>query len=112
MLSETQSSNELERATNFPECCDPFQHTLVLAICFGWRAAKDVLIKFGFFLQMFEGNMHFDTPEVRRFDPVPAQYIRVLPERWSPAGIGMRLEVLGCDWTGKTLANMEYTLTT
>ncbi|XP_038278181.1 neuropilin-2 isoform X4 [Dermochelys coriacea] len=49
--------------------------------------------------KLFEGNMHYDIPEVRRFDPVPAQYIRVHPERWSPAGIGMRLEVLGCDWT-------------
>uniref|UniRef100_A0A8D0E4X3 Neuropilin n=1 Tax=Salvator merianae TaxID=96440 RepID=A0A8D0E4X3_SALMN len=49
--------------------------------------------------KIFEGNMHYDTPEVRRFDPVPAQYIRVHPERWSPPGIGMRLEVLGCDWT-------------
>nr|XP_033800575.1 neuropilin-2 isoform X2 [Geotrypetes seraphini] len=47
--------------------------------------------------KLFEGNMHYDTPEVRRFDPVPAQYIRVYPERWSPAGIGMRLEILGCD---------------
>ncbi|XP_065526201.1 neuropilin-2 isoform X4 [Lathamus discolor] len=49
--------------------------------------------------KLFEGNIHYDIPEVRRFDPVPAQYIRVHPERWSPAGIGMRLEVLGCDWT-------------
>ncbi|XP_016082720.1 neuropilin-2 isoform X3 [Ornithorhynchus anatinus] len=49
--------------------------------------------------KLFEGNMHYDTPDVRRFDPVPAQYVRVYPERWSPAGIGMRLEVLGCEWT-------------
>ncbi|NXI29243.1 NRP2 protein, partial [Sterrhoptilus dennistouni] len=49
--------------------------------------------------KLFEGNIHYDIPEVRRFDPIPAQYIRVHPERWSPAGIGMRLEVLGCDWT-------------
>ncbi|XP_008589891.1 PREDICTED: neuropilin-2 [Galeopterus variegatus] len=49
--------------------------------------------------ELFEGNMHYDTPDIRRFDPVPAQYVRVYPERWSPAGIGMRLEVLGCDWT-------------
>ncbi|KAK1165586.1 neuropilin-2-like isoform X1 [Acipenser oxyrinchus oxyrinchus] len=47
--------------------------------------------------KMFEGNTHYDTPEIRRFSPVPAQYVRVYPERWSPAGIGMRLEVLGCD---------------
>ncbi|KFP44560.1 Neuropilin-2, partial [Chlamydotis macqueenii] len=53
--------------------------------------------------KLFEGNIHYDIPEVRRFDPVPAQYVRVHPERWSPAGIGMRLEVLGCDWTAPTL---------
>ncbi|MBN3286785.1 NRP2 protein, partial [Polyodon spathula] len=47
--------------------------------------------------KMFEGNTHYDTPEIRRFSPVSAQYVRVYPERWSPAGIGMRLEVLGCD---------------
>lgn len=57
---------------------------------------------FSLSLQLFEGNIHYDIPEVRRFDPVPAQYIRVHPERWSPAGIGMRLEVLGCDWTGRS----------
>ncbi|KAJ8253013.1 hypothetical protein GJAV_G00208170 [Gymnothorax javanicus] len=47
--------------------------------------------------KVFEGNTHFDTPEIRRFAETPAQYIRVYPERWSPAGIGMRLEVLGCE---------------
>ncbi|KAG7241748.1 hypothetical protein INR49_025213, partial [Caranx melampygus] len=49
------------------------------------------------FAKIFEGNSHYDTPEVRRFDEIVAQYIRVFPERWSPAGIGMRMEVLGCD---------------
>ncbi|KAG9349032.1 hypothetical protein JZ751_029350 [Albula glossodonta] len=47
--------------------------------------------------KIFEGNTHYDTPEIRRFDEIPAQFIRIYPERWSPAGIGMRLEVLGCD---------------
>uniref|UniRef100_A0AAQ4RH63 Neuropilin n=1 Tax=Gasterosteus aculeatus aculeatus TaxID=481459 RepID=A0AAQ4RH63_GASAC len=47
--------------------------------------------------KIFEGNGNYDTPEVRRFDEIVAQYIRVFPERWSPAGIGMRMEVLGCD---------------
>ncbi|MEE6490242.1 hypothetical protein FKM82_015811 [Ascaphus truei] len=50
-------------------------------------------------VKLFEGNMHYDTPEVRRFDPVAAQLIRVYPERWSPAGMGMRMEILGCDMT-------------
>uniref|UniRef100_A0A8C9YEF5 Neuropilin n=1 Tax=Sander lucioperca TaxID=283035 RepID=A0A8C9YEF5_SANLU len=49
------------------------------------------------FAKIFEGNGHYDTPEVRRFDEIVAQFIRVFPERWSPAGIGMRMEVLGCD---------------
>uniref|UniRef100_A0A4W3IEF9 Neuropilin 2a n=1 Tax=Callorhinchus milii TaxID=7868 RepID=A0A4W3IEF9_CALMI len=48
--------------------------------------------------KLFEGNMNYDTPEIRRFDPVPARYVRVYPERWSPAGIGMRMELLGCDF--------------
>uniref|UniRef100_A0A8C4RYS6 Neuropilin 2b n=1 Tax=Erpetoichthys calabaricus TaxID=27687 RepID=A0A8C4RYS6_ERPCA len=47
--------------------------------------------------KVFEGNVHYDTPEIRRFDATPAQYVRIYPERWSPAGIGMRLEILGCD---------------
>uniref|UniRef100_A0A8B9RBX7 Neuropilin n=1 Tax=Astyanax mexicanus TaxID=7994 RepID=A0A8B9RBX7_ASTMX len=51
--------------------------------------------------KIFEGNTHYDTPEIRRFDEVVSQYIRVYPERWSPAGIGMRLEILGCDLPGE-----------
>ncbi|KAI7810391.1 neuropilin-2a isoform X1 [Triplophysa rosa] len=47
--------------------------------------------------KVFEGNTHYDTPELRRFEELPAQYIRIYPERWSPAGIGMRMEVLGCN---------------
>uniref|UniRef100_A0A3Q4ARB3 Neuropilin n=1 Tax=Mola mola TaxID=94237 RepID=A0A3Q4ARB3_MOLML len=54
------------------------------------------------FAKIFEGNSHYDTPEVRRFDEIVAQYIRVFPERWSPAGIGMRMEVLGCDLPATT----------
>uniref|UniRef100_A0A672GXZ6 Neuropilin n=1 Tax=Salarias fasciatus TaxID=181472 RepID=A0A672GXZ6_SALFA len=53
------------------------------------------------FAKIFEGNSHYDTPEVRRFEEIVAQHIRVFPERWSPAGIGMRMEVLGCDLPGK-----------
>uniref|UniRef100_A0A8C9VZF9 Neuropilin n=1 Tax=Scleropages formosus TaxID=113540 RepID=A0A8C9VZF9_SCLFO len=51
--------------------------------------------------KIFEGNTHYDTPEVRRFEEITAQFIRIYPERWSPAGIGMRMEVLGCDLPGK-----------
>ncbi|CAL9698546.1 unnamed protein product [Knipowitschia caucasica] len=47
--------------------------------------------------KIFEGNLHYDTPELRHFDEVVAQLVRLYPERWSPAGIGMRVEILGCD---------------
>uniref|UniRef100_A0A674MY73 Neuropilin n=1 Tax=Takifugu rubripes TaxID=31033 RepID=A0A674MY73_TAKRU len=53
------------------------------------------------FAKIFEGNSHYDTPEVRRFEELVAQYIRVFPERWSPAGIGMRVEILGCELPGE-----------
>ncbi|XP_074520422.1 neuropilin-2-like isoform X2 [Halichoeres trimaculatus] len=45
----------------------------------------------------FEGNTHYDTPELRHFEETVAQFVRLYPERWSPAGIGMRVEILGCD---------------
>ncbi|XP_051284189.1 neuropilin-2a isoform X2 [Dicentrarchus labrax] len=47
--------------------------------------------------KIFEGNTHYDTPELRHFEETVAQFIRLYPERWSPAGIGMRVEILGCD---------------
>ncbi|XP_033471420.1 neuropilin-2a isoform X2 [Epinephelus lanceolatus] len=47
--------------------------------------------------KIFEGNTHYDTPELRHFEEIVSQYIRLYPERWSPAGIGMRVEILGCD---------------
>uniref|UniRef100_H3DAL4 Neuropilin n=1 Tax=Tetraodon nigroviridis TaxID=99883 RepID=H3DAL4_TETNG len=50
--------------------------------------------------KIFEGNTHYDTPELRHFDEVVAQFVRLYPERWSPAGIGMRVEILGCDLPG------------
>uniref|UniRef100_A0A8C2C7Y6 Neuropilin n=1 Tax=Cyprinus carpio TaxID=7962 RepID=A0A8C2C7Y6_CYPCA len=52
--------------------------------------------------KLFEGNTHYDTPELRRFEELAAQFIRIYPERWSPAGIGMRMEVLGCNLPGRT----------
>ncbi|TTE66789.1 Neuropilin-2 [Bagarius yarrelli] len=46
--------------------------------------------------KVFEGNVHFDMPELRRFEELVARFVRIYPERWSPGGIGMRTEVLGC----------------
>uniref|UniRef100_A0A1A8H033 Neuropilin n=1 Tax=Nothobranchius korthausae TaxID=1143690 RepID=A0A1A8H033_9TELE len=47
--------------------------------------------------KIFEGNTHYDTPELRHFEETAVQYVRLYPERWSPGGIGMRVEILGCD---------------
>ncbi|KAG5278709.1 hypothetical protein AALO_G00101900 [Alosa alosa] len=52
--------------------------------------------------KIFEGNTNFDTPEIRRFTETVAQFVRLYPEHWSPAGIGMRMEVLGCDLPEKS----------
>ncbi|KAJ0009621.1 hypothetical protein NQD34_001323 [Periophthalmus magnuspinnatus] len=62
--------------------------------------------------KIFEGNLHYDTPELRHFEEVVAQYVRLYPERWSPAGIGMRVEVLGCDLPGPTIYTATTTKTT
>uniref|UniRef100_UPI00398E90C2 neuropilin-1a isoform X2 n=1 Tax=Pristiophorus japonicus TaxID=55135 RepID=UPI00398E90C2 len=45
----------------------------------------------------FEGNTNYDTPEIRKFEPLLTRYIRIYPERASPAGLGLRMELLGCD---------------
>uniref|UniRef100_A0A1A7WTI0 Neuropilin n=2 Tax=Iconisemion striatum TaxID=60296 RepID=A0A1A7WTI0_9TELE len=47
--------------------------------------------------KIFEGNTHYDTPELRHFEETVVQFVRLYPERWSPGGIGMRVEILGCD---------------
>ncbi|XP_065110233.1 neuropilin-2a isoform X1 [Paramisgurnus dabryanus] len=57
--------------------------------------------------KVFEGNTHYDTPELRRFEELTAQFIRIYPERWSPAGIGMRMEVLGCNLPETSTPVME-----
>ncbi|XP_048019330.1 neuropilin 1b [Megalobrama amblycephala] len=48
-------------------------------------------------VKVFMGNLNHDTPEVRTFDPVLMRFLRIYPERGSLDGIGLRLEVLGCD---------------
>ncbi|XP_051871643.1 neuropilin-1a isoform X1 [Pristis pectinata] len=47
--------------------------------------------------KIFEGNTNYDTPEIRKFEPLLTRYIRVYPERASPAGLGLRMELLGCE---------------
>ncbi|KAG5265323.1 hypothetical protein AALO_G00240990 [Alosa alosa] len=47
--------------------------------------------------KLFVGNLNHDTPEVRELGPLLMRFLRVYPERGTPDGMGLRLEVLGCD---------------
>uniref|UniRef100_A0A8C7J5W9 Neuropilin n=1 Tax=Oncorhynchus kisutch TaxID=8019 RepID=A0A8C7J5W9_ONCKI len=47
--------------------------------------------------KIFEGNQNYDTPELRTVEPLLTRYVRVYPERSTPAGMGLRLELLGCE---------------
>lgn len=63
--------------------------------------------------KVFEGNSHYDTPELRKLEvKVVAQFIRIYPERWSPGGIGMRMEVLGCSLTETSTLTAATSTTT
>ncbi|XP_044280884.1 neuropilin-1 isoform X2 [Varanus komodoensis] len=47
--------------------------------------------------KVFEGNTNYDTPELRTFQPITTRFIRVYPERATHAGLGLRMELLGCE---------------
>uniref|UniRef100_A0A8C5BEC2 Neuropilin 1 n=1 Tax=Gadus morhua TaxID=8049 RepID=A0A8C5BEC2_GADMO len=50
----------------------------------------------------FAGNQNHDTPELRAFGTLlQARYVRLYPERATSEGLGLRLEVLGCDLDGE-----------
>lgn len=53
------------------------------------------------------GSMNHDTPQVRELEPLMMRFLRVYPERGSQDGMGLRLEVLGCDPQGEN-TNMYY----
>ncbi|XP_061410706.1 neuropilin-2-like isoform X1 [Lethenteron reissneri] len=57
--------------------------------------------------KIFPGNSNADKPELRRINATLARFLRLLPEKWSTNGIGVRLEVLGCDAPGTTSSAME-----
>uniref|UniRef100_A0A673JZX0 Neuropilin n=1 Tax=Sinocyclocheilus rhinocerous TaxID=307959 RepID=A0A673JZX0_9TELE len=47
-------------------------------------------------VKVFMGNQNHDTPEVCTFDPVLMRLLRIYPERGSPEGMGLRLELCLC----------------
>uniref|UniRef100_A0A3B4AIF5 Neuropilin n=1 Tax=Periophthalmus magnuspinnatus TaxID=409849 RepID=A0A3B4AIF5_9GOBI len=50
--------------------------------------------------KIFLGNSNHDTPELRSLGPVQTRFIRIYPERATAEGVGLRLEVLGCEVDG------------
>ncbi|KAM9488336.1 neuropilin-1a isoform 2-T2 [Clarias gariepinus] len=53
--------------------------------------------------KLFEGNMNYDTPVLRTVEPILTRFIRVYPDRATPAGMGLRLELLGCEFKAPTV---------
>ncbi|NXD24148.1 NRP1 protein, partial [Spelaeornis formosus] len=53
-------------------------------------------------IKTFEGNTNYDTPELRTFEPVSTRFIRVYPERATHGGLGLRMELLGCELEAPT----------
>uniref|UniRef100_A0A672M006 Neuropilin 1a n=1 Tax=Sinocyclocheilus grahami TaxID=75366 RepID=A0A672M006_SINGR len=51
--------------------------------------------------KIFEGNLNYDTPALRTVEPILTRFVRVYPDRATPAGMGLRLELLGCETEGK-----------
>ncbi|XP_057712791.1 neuropilin-1a-like isoform X3 [Corythoichthys intestinalis] len=47
--------------------------------------------------KVFSGNQNHDTPELRSLGPVLTRYVRIYPERATMEGVGLRLELLGCE---------------
>lgn len=48
-------------------------------------------------VKVFFGNQNHDTPELRSMGPLLTRFIRIYPERATIEGVGLRLELLGCE---------------
>uniref|UniRef100_A0AAY4DJD2 Neuropilin n=1 Tax=Denticeps clupeoides TaxID=299321 RepID=A0AAY4DJD2_9TELE len=51
--------------------------------------------------KIFEGNLNYDTPVLRTVEPLLTRFVRVYPDRATPTGMGLRLELLGCEIEGR-----------
>uniref|UniRef100_A0AAX7V0I9 Neuropilin n=1 Tax=Astatotilapia calliptera TaxID=8154 RepID=A0AAX7V0I9_ASTCA len=54
-------------------------------------------------VKVFLGNQNHDTPELRSIGPLITRLIRIYPERATNEGVGLRLELLGCELEGESL---------
>uniref|UniRef100_A0A672JV10 Neuropilin n=1 Tax=Salarias fasciatus TaxID=181472 RepID=A0A672JV10_SALFA len=51
--------------------------------------------------KIFVGNQNHDTPELRSVGPLLTRFVRIFPERATTEGVGLRLEILGCELDGE-----------
>uniref|UniRef100_A0A674C1X3 Neuropilin n=1 Tax=Salmo trutta TaxID=8032 RepID=A0A674C1X3_SALTR len=61
--------------------------------------------------KIFIGNQNHDTPELRTLGPLLTRFLRVYPERATPDGLGLRLELLGCEIHGELAQTSQHTHT-
>uniref|UniRef100_A0A665XEG1 Neuropilin n=1 Tax=Echeneis naucrates TaxID=173247 RepID=A0A665XEG1_ECHNA len=47
--------------------------------------------------KIFSGNQNHDTPELKLMGPFLTRFVRIYPERATAEGLGLRLELLGCE---------------
>ncbi|XP_024864668.1 neuropilin-1a-like isoform X1 [Kryptolebias marmoratus] len=47
--------------------------------------------------KIFMGNQNHETPELRSVGPLLTRFVRIYPERATAEGVGLRLELLGCE---------------
>uniref|UniRef100_A0A7N6A5V9 Neuropilin n=1 Tax=Anabas testudineus TaxID=64144 RepID=A0A7N6A5V9_ANATE len=62
--------------------------------------------------KIFIGNQNHDTPELRSIGPLLTRFIRIYPERATTEGLGLRLELLGCELDATTTAPITIPGTT
>uniref|UniRef100_A0A8D3A256 Neuropilin n=1 Tax=Scophthalmus maximus TaxID=52904 RepID=A0A8D3A256_SCOMX len=62
--------------------------------------------------KIFTGNQNHDTPELRSVGPLLARFVRIYPERATAEGLGLRLELLGCELEATTTAPITVPGTT
>uniref|UniRef100_A0A8P4GKP4 Neuropilin n=1 Tax=Dicentrarchus labrax TaxID=13489 RepID=A0A8P4GKP4_DICLA len=52
--------------------------------------------------KIFSGNQNHDTPELRSVGSLLTRFVRIYPERATNEGLGLRLELLGCELDGES----------
>uniref|UniRef100_A0A3Q1CEM6 Neuropilin n=1 Tax=Amphiprion ocellaris TaxID=80972 RepID=A0A3Q1CEM6_AMPOC len=60
--------------------------------------------------KIFIGNQNHDTPELRSTGPLLTRFIRIYPERATNEGLGLRLELLGCELDAPPTTPLASTL--